>query len=182
MTSFFGKHKLDAWRAKVGVEEASRVSTEASGIGTALHSLCEDYLNNNQIHIDNFVIKNLFNVVKPALNKINNIKLLEANLYSDRLQLAGSVDCIAEYDGILSVIDFKTSKAEKPETWIENYFVQETIYAIMVLELYQIPIKQIVTIITCRDLTLQVVVKPITKELLQLVKKYINHYKEAHNV
>lgn len=177
VTSFFGKHKLDAWKARVGDIEAKRISSEASSIGSNVHSMCENYLSNDHISCNNFVLRNLFNTIKPALDNISNIRLLEANLFSDKLQLAGSVDCVANYNDVLSIIDFKTSKKEKPEDWIENYFVQETIYAIMVLELYKIPVKQIVTIITCRDLTLQVIVKPITKELLQLVKKYIDFYK-----
>lgn len=180
VTSFYGKDKLDKWRKRVGEAEAARISNEAASVGTDFHQMCEDYFLGVFPRPFGFIAKNLFNSVKPTLDRIDNIRLLESNLYSDRLQLAGSVDCVAEFDGVLSIIDFKTSKKEKPLDWIENYFVQETIYAIMVLELYQLPVKQIVTIISCRNMDVEVVVKPITKELLDLVKLYISHYRENH--
>ena len=182
-TSYYVRTKLDAWKKKVGIEEANRISKEAANTGTILHEMCEKYLNNTDpYNISNYTTKSLFNTAKPALNNISNIKLLEANLYSDKLQLAGSVDCVADYNGVLSIIDFKTSKAPKPLDWIENYFVQETIYAAMVYERYHITVPQIVTIITCRNLELQVIVKPINKALIELMYKYINYYRTEHHV
>ena len=182
-TSFFGKHKLDAWRKLVGEAEATRVSKVAAERGTIVHAMCENYLNNTDpYNISDHTTKQLFNTAKPALNKIDNIKLLESNLYSDRLKLAGSVDCVADYDGILSIIDFKTSKMPKPIDWVENYFAQETIYAAMVYERYHIVVPQIVTIITCLNMELQVIVKPITKELIELMHLYINYYRQEHHI
>jgi genome maintenance exonuclease 1 len=180
VTSYYGKNKLDEWKKRVGAVEAKRVSDEAAGVGTILHEHCEYFLKNLSPVFHSPTAKILFNTIRPALDKIDNILLLEANLYSDKLKLAGSVDCVAEYNGTPSIIDFKTSKKRKPEDWIENYFVQETIYAAMVYELYDIRIHQIVTIITCRDMDLQVIVKPIDKTLTTLVQKYIKHYRDHH--
>ena len=127
ITSFYGRQKFIDWRKKVGNEEADRITRIATARGTKFHDLVEQYMLNN--NVDDFkplpTTKFLFLKAKPFLDRINNIHALEKSLYSDYLGLAGRVDCIAEYEGELAVIDFKTSKKIKPEEWIENYFVQE---------------------------------------------------------
>ena len=76
----------------------------------------------------------------PELNKITNIRCLEAGLYSDYLRVAGSVDCIGEYEGVLSVIDFKTSGRMKYRNEIHSYFKQTAAYSFMFYEMTnQIP-------------------------------------------
>jgi genome maintenance exonuclease 1 len=127
-----GKASLMAWRKRVGEEEANRISSQAARRGTAVHKLCENYLDNKEDYKEGVQPANLFmfNTMKPLLdNKINNIWFQEAFLYSDELQTAGQVDCIAEYDGKLSVIDFKTSRRLKSVDQIQNYFMQVSFYA-----------------------------------------------------
>jgi genome maintenance exonuclease 1 len=178
VTSAFGKDKLDAWKKRIGEEQAQFISNTASENGTYIHHLSEQYLLGNTIDHKNSTVlqKMTFGSFKKLLDRINIIHLLENTLYSHRMKLAGTVDCVGEFDGVLSIIDFKTSKKEKKMEWIENYLVQTCIYAMMIYEMYGIKIHQVVLLFACRDLDTPVVIKKIDKELLNLVKKYINYY------
>ena len=180
--SFRKRKSIAEWRARVGEQEATKISTRAASAGTSLHSIVEDYLNNNldlDKYKDKFLPLLLFKQAKSMLNRINNIHFQEAPLYSHEFGIAGRVDCIAEFDGKLSVIDFKTSAKEKKESWIESYFVQETGYAKMYEERSGIKVDQIVTLITCQNGFTQVFIKD-PNDYVPLLKDYIAEYKEAH--
>lgn len=145
------KSHLDAWKKRVGEDEAQKISTQASVRGTAVHKLAEDYLNNEHDWKDDHMPSNLFsfNQIKQILDqRVNNIWFQEAFLYSDYLSTAGQVDCIGEFDGKLSIIDFKTARKAKRKEWIKNYFMQESFYAVAFEERTNKPITQLVTIIT----------------------------------
>ena len=115
VTSHWKKDQIIKWRKRVGEEEANRISGKATRRGTDMHTLTEHYLNNEPLPKVKVPISNLlFNTAKPALNKIDNIIAQERSMYSARLGIAGTVDCIAEYEGELSIIDFKTSAKVKP--------------------------------------------------------------------
>ena len=117
--------------------------------GTKIHSLCEDYVNNEELDFDklSFVEVDMFNQMKPLIDRIDNIHCVEQFLYSEHLRLAGQADCIAEFDGRLSIIDFKTSAKLKKKSYIKNYFAQCAAYAIMFEERTGIPIDTSVIII-----------------------------------
>ena len=114
ITSHFNKEIFINWRKKVGDVEAERVTKAATSRGTDMHSLVENYLYNNNLPSVAPMGDFLFKIAKTELNNINNIYALEGSLYSKQLGIAGTVDCIAEYDGELAIIDFKTSKKPKP--------------------------------------------------------------------
>jgi hypothetical protein len=118
------KKDIDRWKDRVGVAESTSISRRAANRGTNLHSLIEQYLKNEKI---NPTIG--FNIVKKDLDRIGVIRAQEVALWSDFYKIAGRTDCIAEFDGKLSVIDFKTSKGFKKKEWIEGYFIQATFYA-----------------------------------------------------
>jgi len=180
--SFRKRKSIAEWRARVGEEEATKISTRAASAGTTLHSIVEDYLNNNldlDKYKDKFLPLLLFKQAKSMLARIDNIHFQEAPLYSHEFGIAGRVDCIAEFDGKLSIIDFKTSAKEKKESWIENYFVQETGYAKMYEERSGIKVDQIVTLITCQNGFTQVFIKN-PDDYVPLLKDYIAEYKKAH--
>jgi len=118
----------------------------------------------------------MFHIAKPTLDRINNIHCLETFLYSHYLGLAGRVDCIAEFDGELAVIDFKTSTKEKKEDWVEHYFVQETAYAAMFLERSGLEVQKIVTLIATEEGSVQVFQKYNLDDYLQLLKSYIEEF------
>lgn len=180
--SYRKRKSIAEWRKRVGEEEANKISTRAASAGTTLHSIVEDYLNNNldlDKYKDKFLPVLLFKQAKQMLSRIDNIHFQEAPLYSHELGIAGRVDCIAEFDGKLSVIDFKTSSKEKKESWIENYFVQETGYAKMYEERSGIKVEQIVTLITCQNGFTQVFIKN-PEDYVPLLKDYIAEYKDAH--
>ncbi len=123
----------------------------------------------------------MFNSTVQILNRINNIYLQEAALYSDILKIAGRVDCIAEYDGSLSIIDFKTSAKIKKEEYLYDYYVQECAYACMLQELYGITVKQLVTIVACEDGDCQVSIQNPKKEYFLRLQEYITEYKEKND-
>ena len=109
VTGLLKKQAIMEWRKKVGEEEANKISSKAASRGTRIHSLCEQYLLNKEI-VPNMFDVDMWQNMKPHLHNINNIYALEQPLYSDHLEVAGTVDFIAEYNGKMSVIDFKTSK------------------------------------------------------------------------
>jgi genome maintenance exonuclease 1 len=174
---------LAKWRARVGKEKAAAISSRSASRGTSYHSIVEDYLN-NRLHIDEYKKTPLpvvmFEHSKKVLNRISNIYLQEAALYSDNLEVAGRVDCIADFDGVLSIIDFKTSAEPKKEYYLYDYFVQETAYACCLQELYGITVKQLVTIVACENGETQVVIKPPKKEYLLKLIQYIDEYQNRY--
>ena len=156
------EEKIAAWRKRVGEDEANKIGTRAANRGTAVHSITERYINNEVDYAEGFmpnIIQN-FNDLKPILDeRLGNIRAQEVPLYSDHLRVAGRVDCVAEFDGTLSIVDFKTSRKLKKKEWITNYFAQEAAYAIMWEERTGEPITQLVTLITVDDEQPQVFVE-----------------------
>ena len=151
VTSHWNKHIFVDWRKRIGEAEANRITKRATSRGTATHSLIENHLLNKDVEFDKPSPKMLFLQAKETLKNINNIYALEESLYSEELGVAGTVDCIAEYNGELSIIDFKTAEKPKPRDWIENYFVQAAAYACMFFERTGIPVKKLVIIMTCEN-------------------------------
>lgn len=150
VTGLLGKAAIIAWRKRVGEAEANRISTQAANRGTRIHSLCESYLNNESVEPDIFDHYTWSSIV-PELSKIDNVHALETPLYSDHLEVAGTVDCIAEYNGKLSVIDFKTSKRVKSRDDIHNYFMQCAAYAVAFEERTGVPVSRLVIIMAVDD-------------------------------
>lgn len=148
--SMMSKDGLDAWKRRVGEAEAKKVFDHAGNTGTMMHTLCEEYLDNKKPNYEGKHPRSikLFEQLKPELHKINNITCQEVQLYSDTLGVAGRVDVIAEYNGVLSVIDFKSSKKIKYESQIKQYQLQATCYAIMFEELTGKKIDQIVILMS----------------------------------
>ena len=180
------KKGLHEWRQKVGEEVANHVMIQAANRGTAVHNMVEDYLNNIDLEqVDKykkqFLPRMMFNVLKPELSKINNIRLQEAQMFSSDYTVAGRVDCIAEYDGVLSIVDFKTSTKEKNESWIENYFIQGSAYAEMFKEHFGEEVTQIVILIVTEEGTTQVFKKNKVDYLPKLKEAVENFYKWIEN-
>lgn len=180
--SAYNIKKIMEWRQRVGDEEANKVAGRASRRGTKLHSICESYLKNEITPLKMQTMmpndKENFLKLRDILNEnIDIVFALEQALYSDRLRIAGRVDCIATWKGKISIIDFKTSTNDKNEENIENYFMQCAAYAEMFEERTNVPIQQIVVVIAVENGTNQVFVKNKDKYLDQL-NFYINkHYK-----
>ena len=176
------KKSIMEWRRKVGEEEANAISKRATTRGNKCHKLAEDYLSNKPLdrYKDDVLSLGMFHQIRPYIDKINNIHALEESLYSHTLKLAGRVDCIAEYDNELAIIDFKTSSKFKREEWIQDYFSQETAYAIMFQELTGLKVKQLVTIIAVETGTPQVFVKKDILTYVPKLKEYIDYYKDKH--
>jgi len=154
--------------------------------GNDFHLLIEKYLNNEQVerHSDSKTQK-LFDQVKSELHNIDKILCQEVALWSDTLKLAGRVDCIAEYEGKLSIIDFKTSKKMKDEFEIEEYFLQATCYAIMLEERTGIQISNIVILMSCDDgstLVFQQKPKKYIKKLMETINLYTSENKSSMEV
>ena len=173
------KKLLEDWRKRVGEEEANRISRVATGRGTRMHQLCEDYLNNGDNILKGSMpdAASFFNQIKPYINKINNIHYMEDALYSEKYRIAGRVDCIAEYDGVLSIIDFKTSSKTKKKEWISSYFQQTTAYSLMYEEHLGLPIDQLVVIMATESGTPQVFIESASnwkESLIEVIKDYYN--------
>ena len=149
--SILSRDSIMKWRRRVGADEANRISPRSSTRGTAVHAIIEKYINNEENFKDGYTpdIIGSFLDLKPILDgRIGRVYAQEAPLYSNHLGVAGRVDCVADFDGKLSIIDFKTSMKPKRKDWITNYFMQESAYSIMWEERTGRPITQLVTIIS----------------------------------
>ena len=176
VTSHFNKEIFVKWRKRVGNEEADKITKAATGRGTDMHTLTEHYLKNEDLPEVRPISDFLFKIAKGKLNKINNIYALEGPLYSKELGIAGTVDCIAEYDGELAIIDFKTSKKPKPRNWIEHYFVQCMAYGCMLYEMKGISIKKLVIIMACENGECVIYEERDKAKYIKLLGKYINKF------
>jgi len=178
VTSFYNRQIFIDWRKRVGLEEANKITRIATARGTDYHQACQDYLENKELDWNNYqpMTKIMFLHAKQYLDKINNIHAIERTLYSEYLGLAGRVDCIAEYDGELAVIDFKTSGKIKPEKWLENYFVQEMFYASAYYELTKIPVVKLITIMVTPEGEVKVFDKRNKEDYIKLLVRYIKEF------
>ena len=176
VTSHFNREIFVKWRKKVGDVEADKITKQATSRGTDMHTLVENYLYNKSLPEVQPLSNILFKIAKKELNKIDNIHCLEGALYSKYLGVAGTTDCIGEHEGELAVIDFKTSKKEKPRNWIENYFVQAMFYGMAYYELTGTPIKKLVIIMACEDGECVVYEERDLKKYMKLVVQYIKKF------
>ena len=179
------KEGLFKWRERVGNDVANYVARKAATRGTHVHHMCEDYINNDfdeEKHKKKFLPYTLFTQLRDsALQKIDNVYAQECGLYSDKYMVAGRVDCIADYDGIPSIIDFKTSTSERKDSYNENYYIQASAYAEMFEERTGIVINQIAILVITEDGVVQEFVKD-KKNYLPLLTKTILDWKEKNVV
>lgn len=151
VAGIFAKQGIIEWRKRVGEETANKISVQAAVRGTAVHKICEDYINNVENYTEKHMPANIesFNSIKPIIDSnINNVIMQECPLYSHYLKVAGTVDCIAEWNNKLAIIDFKTSRKPKKLEWIDSYFMQTSAYAVMFEELTDKPINKLVVLIS----------------------------------
>ena len=181
------KEGLFEWRKRVGDDVANYVARTSAARGTAVHHMCEDYLNNFPVdwpdkwkeHEKKFLPFCLFKQLEnKVLQKIDNIRSQECALFSNKYRVAGRVDCIAEYDGKLSIIDFKTSTKERNDEWNENYYIQASAYAEMFEEQTGTPIEQIVILVVTEDGAVQEFVKEKYDYIPLLVESIDNFTKD----
>ena len=182
--SFINRAKFADWRQRVGVEEANRVSKQATTRGTDLHLVFEEYIANRDYKSleawKRPLIQLMFKAAKPHLDsRIDNIFQQETRMCSHKLQLAGSVDLICEVDEELAIVDFKTSKAEKPEEWLEDYFVQLSAYWAMFSERTGVVPKKLVVFLVGENGDVQIVerrnIMDYLKTLQDYASKFIQH-------
>ena len=175
--------QLKGWREKIGENVANWEMGRAARRGKSFHTLVEQYIKGETPSIRDVLPLGLFKLLKPYIDQIDNIHLLEAIMYSKKLTVAGQVDCVAEYNGKLSVIDFKTANKERQEDWIDNYFLQTTAYAHMYEETFGTPIEQIVILIASEDGTTQAFIKnkaDYEKELGKAIEGFYKYYEEIN--
>jgi|TARA_B000000609_G_C24179176_1_gene356524 genome maintenance exonuclease 1 len=177
ITSHKSRKSIAEWRRKVGAAEANKISRRAASRGTDTHTITEYYLKNLELPEVQPLSDFLFKISKPFLNNLDNIYALEKPLYSLQLGVAGTVDCIAEYNGELSIVDFKTSKEPKPREWIEGYFVQAAAYACMLYELTGLTVKKLVIIMSCENGECEVYEEYNKSKFIRLLMQYIKDWK-----
>ena len=178
---WFKRESIQEWRKKVGEEEANKISTQSSRRGTAVHQICEDYLNNKEYTLKHMPSNlNLFRAIKPIIDK--NIKTVyhqEVPLYSERLRVAGRVDLICNWNGKDTIVDFKTSGKPKKKEWIQDYFIQATAYSLMFEHLtgYHIPnVAILMTVENGEPLLFEETIYPYVQQLLNKLEEYHAHF------
>lgn len=186
VTGLLSRDGIKKWRKRVGEKTANKISTQAARHGTSAHQLFEDYIRG-----DNFEEKfkgampttqQAFISLEKELNQIGVVHGLESPLYSHNLQLAGRVDCIAEWNGKLSVIDFKTSAKPKKEEWIQNYFIQETAYAKMFEELTGETIHAIITMIAVSNGSSQLFIEQPSDKYVDQLQELRSQYRTEYGL
>jgi len=174
------KEGLEKWRESIGESVANWEMGRAARRGKATHTLVEQYLKNETPSIRDVLPLGLFKLMRPYLDQIDNIHCLETVMFSDKLTVAGQVDCIAEYNGKLSVIDFKTANKERQEDWVENYFLQTTGYSMMYEEIFGKKIEQLVILIAAEDGTMTSFIrdrKDYEQSLIESIDSFYKYYK-----
>ena len=180
VTSVLGVRKkveLQQWRDRIGENVANWEMGRAARRGTATHNLIENYIKGEPLTEKSILPLGLFKLMKPYIDQIQNIHCLETVLYSQKYKLAGQVDCITEYNGKLSVIDFKTANKERKEEWIDNYFMQCTAYGLMYEEMYNTEIEDIVVIMGGEDGSMVTYVKKKADYIPKLEEVVEDFYK-----
>ena len=178
---------LAEWRKRVGEDVANYIARTAATRGTKVHKMCEDFLNNEEVVKDNreFLPWCLFQQMKPVLEeKLDNIYAQEAGLWSDKYQVAGRVDCIAEWDGVPSIIDFKTSRSERNDEYNESYYIQAAAYAEMFEERTGTPIEQIVILVVTEDGQIQEFVKKkhdYLPMLVETIEQFVSEWEREND-
>lgn len=179
--STMNKDAIEEWRLRVGIEEAQKITTQASGRGTSVHSIAEKYLLNEKDYARDAMPANLasFKHIQKYLDKwCDEVYANEIALYSDELRTAGRCDLIARIHGIRTVCDFKTAKKAKPREWILNYFYQCTTYAIMLYERTGLWCPQICILIATDEDGLQFFIDH-TVNYVKPVKEFFNNYHDT---
>ena len=169
------------WRAKVGEEEANRVSSKASTQGNIVHNLMEQYVLNEEPdthklayhHIEMF--RGLQQQVDQHLGRVFGV---EQRLYSEVLGVAGTADLLAEWDGVPSVIDYKTSNKPKRLEWINGYLQQSACYSFMAYERARLHLPQVVILIACSSTGEVQTFKANAREHLDLAVDTITRFNE----
>lgn len=176
VTSFFNREIFKNWRKRIGEEEANKITNRATARGTSTHTLIEAYTLNEELPEAPELPMKLFETAKPALHRIGKIYGMELAMYSETLGIAGTVDNIAEFDGDLAIIDYKTSEKPKKREWIDHYFVQAMAYGMMLYEMTGMKVKKLVIIMTCENGELEVYEETNLAKYMKLVVKYIKHF------
>ena len=155
VTGLMNRVWLAKWKAAVGEEKANAISGKAMARGSRYHYLQEDFINNKltEERLKEITPLDLmmFNQTKELTSRLGDIYMLEGSMFSNKLEMAGRVDCVASFANRVSVIDFKTSTRRKSPSQVKSYFLQETAYATMFEEMYGVPIERIVTIISVEE-------------------------------
>ena len=186
VTGLLNKKWIKAWRKKIGEEKANKISRKAAGRGTRYHHLQEDFLNNKlteeRLASATPLDLMMFNQTKELTSKLGDIYMLEGSMYSNELEIAGRVDCVAEFAGKISVIDFKTSTRRKSPSQVKSYFLQETAYATMFEEMYSVPIERIVTIVSVEETGQSQLFVEEPKTWIESFKELRNQYREEYGL
>jgi genome maintenance exonuclease 1 len=168
---------LDAWRARVGEKAAAKISKDATERGTELHSHLEDILHNQEVDLNgcSAFMRQMVKSSAVYLDNINTVYQVESVLWSHALKVAGSVDCVADWKGKLSIIDFKTANKAKLKEYIYSYFLQTTAYALMFKEMYNVPVDDVVVMIAVEGSETQIFeakVADYTEPLKEVIAQY----------
>ena len=184
--SFIGRDKWAAWQQKVGLEEANRVRKHSTTRGTNFHKLVEVYLQNGDYEslpeYQNPLVQMMFKAAKKQLDaRLDNIHLQEQTMYSHKICLAGTVDLVCEVDGELAIVDFKTAKSEKPEEWLEDYFVQLSAYWAMFSERTGEVPKKLVVFLVGENGDVQIVERKNIMNYLRTLQDYVSQFVQHKN-
>ncbi len=169
------QQSLQKWREQEIASEY--ITQQAAIIGSETHKLIEKYLNGEDpLESSLLLSKAHFSNLLPFINKINDIRGIELRLYSNKMKLAGTSDCIANYDGKLSIIDYKTKRSNQKEEWLTDHFIQATSYGVMFKELTGINVEQLVILVSSEKNTRMEFIKNPDEYVDLLEQRLVQYY------
>lgn len=142
---------LQAWKDRVGEEEAARISKLATDRGTLIHDYAEKYFNNDPIDYSSeeaTVRQMTRDLIKATSTGIEEVWGQEQILWSNKYKYAGRVDMVGIWKGEPTIVDFKTSKKKKYDRQIRDYYLQCCAYAVAHNEMYGTGIRKGVIVMT----------------------------------
>lgn len=179
---------LDVWAERIGENNAKRITRASGNRGTQVHKMVENYLQgkhpteiDDEVSYYNPLSCGLFRSIIPVVDKITDVQMLEGFLYCEKIGIAGTVDCIGKYDGVLSIIDFKTARSVKSEEDITDYFVQASAYSLMAFSRYRIMIRQAVILIAVEHMKEPQVFIVDIKDYAHLVRERLEKFWEIND-
>jgi genome maintenance exonuclease 1 len=146
---------LNEWKKRVGEEKAKQITTEAAGVGTAMHSNLERFIaglqrqpGNNPVHVQANKMADV--IIEQGLSKVNEVWAMEQSLYFPGL-FSGTTDLVGVYNGEPAVMDYKQTNKPKKEEWVEDYKIQLTAYIMAHNEVYGTDIRRGIVFMCSRN-------------------------------
>ena len=176
------KKAIEQWEASIGKQQAEQIKQKAAENGSRWHKLMEDTLEYGKqtlSYVDKFY-RAYAKIYKEIFPRIGHVYAVERRMYSDELEVAGTADLIAEYDGVCSIVDWKTTSRYKSANDVTSYWCQLASYVVMAKERLDLDVKQIVLVFNDNDVSIYTLKDSRVDMWIENFKKLRLKYKQLY--